>query len=105
MTTFIRWASSVSLMGAMAVPVALVAQDRDRDDRNRDRHERVYDRDRRDYHTWNANEDRAYHQWYNERYNGRDYRDYNRIERKDQRAYWNWRHKHLDNDRDRDDRH
>ncbi len=105
MTTFIRWTSAVVLAGAMAVPVALAAQDHDRDDRHRDREGRVYDRDHRDYHAWNSDEDRAYRRWYGERHSGREYRDYDRMKSRDQREYWKWRHNHPDNDRDRDDRH
>lgn len=103
MITFMRWASSLVLVGAIVIPAGLVAQEHDRD-RDHDRG-RIYDRDHRDYHSWNSNEDRAYHRWYNENHNGREYREYNRMKSKDQRAYWNWRHNHPDNDHDRDDRH
>jgi hypothetical protein len=106
-----RYLGSLLLVGALTAPLGLQAQDRDdhhdRDDRAKNR--RVYDRDHKDYHQWNNNEDRAYRQWYNDRYQGKDYRDYNRLNRRDQNAYWGWRHQHGDNDdrqhRDRDDRH
>src|SRR5947209_3361269 len=44
-------------------------RDRDRDQRyyDRNRDQRYYDRDYRDYHQWNANEDRAYHRYWEER--------------------------------------
>ena len=97
----IGFLSSVLLMGALAAPIAMPAQDRDhdRDDRNR-----IYDREHKDYHNWTPDEDRYYRQWYGENYNNnRKYRDYRKLNRKDQDAYWNWRHTH---DRDHDnDRH
>lgn len=108
-----RVLSSMVLMGALAAPLSLMAQDHDRDDHHdrddRAKNQRVYDRDHKDYHNWNSDEDRSYRQWYGETYNGRDYRDYNRLKHKDQTAYWNWHHQHGDHDRDdhkdRDDRH
>lgn len=104
-----RFASSIILMGALAAPLSLAAQDRDRDDHHdRDdqaRHQRIYDRDHKDYHNWNGDEDRMYRQWYTESHNGREYREYNKLKHKDQTAYWNWRHQHGDHDdhHDRDD--
>jgi hypothetical protein len=98
-----RILSSMLLMGALAAPLALQAQDRD-DHHDRDDHknQRVYDRDHKDYHNWNGDEDRNYRQWYSTRYNGREYRDYNRINHKDQSAYWGWRHQHGDDHHDND---
>lgn len=102
-----RILSSMLLMGALAAPLGLQAQDRDRDDHkdrdDRAKNQRVYDRDHKDYHTWNDDEDRNYRQWYTQKYNGREYREYNRLGKKDQNAYWNWRHQHGDADHDRDD--
>jgi hypothetical protein len=104
-----RFLSSMLLMGALSAPVALQAQDRDdhRDRDDRGKQQRVYDRQRKDYHQWNNDEDRNYRQWYNESHRGREYREYNRLNRRDQDAYWNWRHRRGDNDdrHDRDDRH
>ena len=107
----IRYLGTLLMASAMTLPVGLIAQDRDdhRDRDDRARNQRVYDRDHKDYHQWNADEDRDYRQWYNERYQGKDYRDYNRLNRKDQNDYWKWRHKHGDRDdrqhHDHDDQH
>jgi len=61
-----------------------------------DRHDkRYYDRDGKDYHTWNNNEDRAYRQYLGEQH--RDYRDFNRTNRSQQQQYFTWRHTHPDN--------
>ncbi|MCU1219608.1 MAG: hypothetical protein JWN42_805 [Candidatus Angelobacter sp.] len=105
-----RILSSMLLVGALAAPMAVRAQERDehqdrdehhdRDDRAKNN--RVYDRDHKDYHNWNVDEDRNYRQWYGESHNGREYREYDRLNRRDQTAYWNWRHQHGD-DHDRDD--
>jgi hypothetical protein len=56
---------------------------------------RYYDRDRRDYHEWNDNENRAWRHWVtNERH--REYHDWNKARRNEQRDYWRWRHEHSD---------
>jgi hypothetical protein len=104
-----RYLGSLLLIGALAAPLALQAQERE-DHHDRDDHgksQRVYDRQHKDYHRWNGDEDRNYRQWYTESRNGREYRDYNRLHHKDQDSYWNWRHQHGDRDdhHDRDDRH
>ena len=101
-----RFLSSLLLMGVMAAPLALQAQDRDdrRDRDDRAKQQRVYDRQHKDYHQWNSDEDRNYRQWHQESRNGRPYRGYDRLNRRDQNAYWNWRHQHGDGDHDRDDR-
>lgn len=131
----LRILSSMVLMGALAAPVGLQAQDRDehkdrddranqrvdehkdRDDRanqrvdehkdrdDRAREHRVYDRQHKDYHNWNDDEDRNYRQWYTQKYNGREYREYDRLGKRDQTAYWDWRHQHGDNDDHHDNDH
>ena len=94
----IRCLSSLALMGALAAPLALQAQDRDdHQDRNdRNYNQRVYDRQHKDYHQWNDNENRTYHQWYAQNNSGKANRNYNQLHRKDQDAYWNYRHQHGD---------
>jgi len=58
-----------------------------------DHHEkRYYDRDGRDYHTWNDNEDRAYLQEQHQ-----DYREFRMVKRDRQQQYFKWRHEHPDN--------
>lgn len=56
----------------------------------------IYDRDRKDYHRWNENEDRAYRQYWQGRH--RAYREYARLNRREQSHYWSWRHSHPDHD-------
>jgi hypothetical protein len=63
---------------------------------DRDRHEkRYYDRQGRDYHSWNNNEDRAYRAYLQEQH--REYREFHRVNRGRQREYFKWRHTHSDN--------
>jgi hypothetical protein len=95
--------SSVCLTAALAVPSAISyaaawqdnghQEENRRDDSNRNR---VYDRDHKDYHNWDDNEDRVYRQYLVERH--RDYRPFVEVKEKDQRAYWTWRHSHPDHD-------
>ena len=69
----------------------VVARADDRNHQNR----RYYDRDARDYHSWNSNEDRAYRAYLQEQ--RREYREFNRVKRGQQREYFRWRHGHPDN--------
>jgi hypothetical protein len=57
-------------------------------------HTRYYDRNHRDYHEWNDNEDRSYRVYLGERH--RDYREFRLTTRRQQSDYWNWRHSHPD---------
>jgi len=57
---------------------------------------RYYDADHRDYHRWDGDEDRAYHDYWNQRHPREEYRDFNRLDGDQQRDYWNWRHGHPD---------
>jgi hypothetical protein len=60
-----------------------------------DHHEkRYYDREGRDYHTWNNQEDRAYRLYLGEQH--RDYREFRRTKAPEQRQYFKWRHEHPD---------
>ena len=74
---------SAALIGPMAAPLALQADDR------------VYhDKDHNDDHHWDAHEDKAYRVYVKE--NHRKYRDFNKLKVEDQQAYWGWRHEHSD---------
>lgn len=55
---------------------------------------RYYDADYRDYHRWDAREDRAYHRYWDEHHER--YRDWKELNEKEQRNYWKWRHEHPD---------
>ena len=59
-------------------------------------HQRYYDRDGRDWHAWNANENRAYRHWLMEERRERRYREYRHLRSAQQLDYWRWRHSHSD---------
>lgn len=79
----------LTLAATPLMPAAAAAQDRD--DRARSE-QRFYDRDHRDYHAWNRDEDRRYREYLAERH--REYREFSRLSAKRQREYWRWRHDH-----------
>ena len=70
-------------------PVVTRAEDRDHNEK------RYYDRNGRDYHAWNSNEDRAYRAYLQEQH--QDYRNFNKVKRAQQQQYFKWRHGHPDN--------
>ncbi len=79
--------SSLLLSTAFLIaPVAARADDKHRQDK------RYYDRQARDYHTWNNDEDRAYRAYLME--NHRDYREFRVVKRNQQTEYFRWRHSH-----------
>jgi hypothetical protein len=58
---------------------------------------RVHDAPHRDYHRWDAREDRAYRAYLAERH--REYREFRTLGSREQEEYWQWRHEHPDRDR------
>jgi hypothetical protein len=97
--------TTLLLTAALAAPLAVNAatsrfnipgqEEHRRDDDNRNRY---YDRQHRDYHHWDDNEDRSYRVYLGERH--RDYRPFAEVRESDRRAYWSWRHRHPDHDHD-----
>ncbi len=55
---------------------------------------KIYDRDHKDYHVWNDNEDRAYRGYLTDQH--QEYKPYAKMKRPEQGKYWNWRHEHPD---------
>jgi len=55
---------------------------------------RYFDKDGRDYHTWNGQEDRAYRFYLNDQHLA--YREWRTVKGPDQTAYFRWRHTHPD---------
>ena len=95
--------SAVCLTAALAVPSAMSYAAPPQDNGRQDEHrqddkdsKRVYDRDHKDYHNWDSNEDQHYRQYLVERH--REYQPFLEVKVKDQKAYWNWRHAHPDHD-------
>ena len=71
----------------MVAPAAMTADDR--------HDQRYYDKDGRDYHSWNDREDRAYRIYLREQH--RSYREFAKVNADQRRAYFRWRHDHPDN--------
>jgi hypothetical protein len=81
-----RYLSTLLLGVAMCAPVVMHAQDHPK---------KYYDRDKKDYHEWNEQEDRAYRHWVeNERH--KPYRAWSKASKSEQAEYWRWRHAHAD---------
>jgi len=94
--TFLAAALSAGMLGTPVMMFALRSppgQNR----REASDWQRIYDRDRKDYHDWNESEDRAYRRYWQGRH--RAYRDFSRLNRREQSHYWSWRHSHPDHDR------
>jgi hypothetical protein len=92
-----RYVASIFLSAALMVPIGALAISARQDQDDRERHEqqqqrdrRVYDRDNKDYHNWNSQEDQMYRRWLEER--RQSYVDYDRLDARQQREYWSWRH-------------
>jgi hypothetical protein len=53
---------------------------------------RYYHKAAKDYHEWNATEERAYNQFMTER--RRTLHDFSQASGKEREEFWNWRHQH-----------
>jgi hypothetical protein len=82
------------ILSAVLVGATLIAPVVARADDHGDHDRRYYDRDGRDYHSWDSKEDRAYRVYLQEQH--RDYREFNREKANRQREYFKWRHDHPD---------
>ncbi len=82
-----RYLSLFLLGAALLAPVAVRAD-------NHNQTKRYYDRDGRDYHEWNQNEQRAYNRYLEEQHRRARIELSNR--RRDQQQYFKWRHSHSD---------
>lgn len=78
---------------ALLAPIVATAQDHPYDRRYYE-HRRYYDRQGRDYHTWNEGENRAYNSYLNDQH--LPYREWRTVRGPDQAAYFQWRHNHPD---------
>jgi len=83
------------LFGAVLMtPSISLAAGQNHDDHAVDNAHRIYDRDHKDWHNWDAREDRAYRMWGTDQH--RDYVEWKTLPARDQAAYWTWRHNHSD---------
>jgi hypothetical protein len=86
---------SLLLGAALIAPVGMQAQAK----RQNCPDKGYYDRDRKDCHTWDANEDRAYQSWQTAQHKSQ--RDFAKRRATEQSQYWKWRHDHPDADNNR----
>ena len=88
-----RFISSLFLAAALAAPVAMMAAP---GPQAVGIQVRVYDRDHKDYHNWDDNENRAWGVYLTQ--NHKRPHEYKAANKKEQSSYWNWRHSHPDKD-------
>jgi len=85
---------SLCLGASLIAPLGIQASDHDHDHDKKER--RYYDREHKDYHSWDAHERAAYRHWMMDERHEREFRDYGRLDRERQAEYWKWRHEHAD---------
>ena len=90
----IRYFSPMLVVGALAMPIASKAMSGPQEDHDRDHKNRVYDREHKDYHNWDENENRAWIRFNTE--NHRETHEFAKANRREQAEYWKWRHEHPD---------
>ncbi|HXQ25176.1 MAG TPA: hypothetical protein VN822_02100 [Candidatus Acidoferrales bacterium] len=86
-----RYIASLFLTAFLAAPVVTMAA------RPQDAsvQVRVYDKDHKDYHNWDDNENRAWGVYLTN--NHKKSHEFSTANKKEQSQYWNWRHSHPDN--------
>jgi hypothetical protein len=86
-----RYVASLFLTAALALPVAIMAAPLPQEASVQ---LRVYDRNHKDYHNWDDNENRAWGQYLQE--NHKKPHEFKAAKKREQSQYWNYRHAHPD---------
>ena len=89
-----RYIASLFLAAALAAPVPMMAAP----EPQASVQFRAYDKQHKDSHTWNNQEDQAYRGYLNDQH--QPYRAYPKQSKKVQNQYWNYRHSQPQGDRD-----
>ena len=76
--------SALTLIAALVSPVMLASTAQAQE-------ARIYDAHHKDYHVWNAEEDRAYRDYLTAHHH--KYREFSKQSKSQQKAYWDYRHK------------
>jgi hypothetical protein len=84
-----HYVASLFLTAALAAPVAIMAAPVPQEARVQ---VRVYDRNHKDYHNWDDNENRAWGQYQTE--HRKSSHEFSKANKREQGQYWNWRHAH-----------
>ncbi len=90
-----HYLASLFLTAAIAAPISLFASPQDAGVQVR-----VYDKNHKDYHNWDDNENRAWGVYLTE--NHKNHHEYSKASKKEQGQYWNWRHAHPDDHHEND---
>jgi hypothetical protein len=83
--------ASLFLTAALAAPVSIMAVPAPQEAGVQ---VRVYDKEHKDYHNWDDNENRAWGQFLTE--NHKNSHEFSKANKKEQSQYWNYRHAHPD---------
>ena len=86
--------AAIALLGAGLVSTVPAVRAQDRDHEREERRERYYDKERKDYHEWNEQENRAWRRYWEEQH--RSSIEWQRANEEQREAYWRWRHNHPD---------
>jgi hypothetical protein len=89
-----RYIASLFLTAALAGPALIMATPVPEDASVQ---VKVYDKNHKDYHNWDDNENRAWTQYQTD--NHKKSHEYNKANKKEQSQYWDWRHAHPDTDK------
>lgn len=97
-----QWYLGSLLMGAtLLLPVGLRAATNLQQGDRQEAQKRYYDRNHKDYHSWDDREDGSFRRWMTKEKH-KVYRPFTKLKRREQSEYWEWRHAHPDDaDRDR----
>jgi len=87
-----RYIASLFLTAALVAPVAILGAPAPQEASVQIR---VYDRNHKDYHNWDDNENRAWGQYQTEHH--KNSHEFSKANKREQGQYWNWRHSHPDN--------
>lgn len=88
-----RFISSLILTAAIAAPAVMLAKPMPNDDGIQ---VRIYDRNHKDYHNWDDNENRSWGVYLTN--NHKKGHEFSKSSKREQSNYWNWRHAHPDHD-------
>ena len=86
-----HYIASLLLTAALAGPVSLMAAPLPQEARVQ---VRVYDKQHKDYHNWDDNENRVWGQYLTE--NHKSPHEFSKANKSEQSQYWNYRHAHPD---------
>jgi hypothetical protein len=92
--------ATMPLCLALLVPIYASAQDHDRDEHHDSAdhsNKKYYDKQHKDYHTWNADEDKNWQSYQDEHH--QKHTDWDHASKRQQQEYWNSRHQQDSNER------